>query len=1355
MRIFYDRLSSAFWIALVSLLVLLAIYVSIGRLLMASLDDYREPLLQELNVRLPFTVEADALEGSWRSFSPYVVLRGLRLSFPEQDVPPLAFSEGRIRVNVLNTLLTGDLQVHKVELTALKLRGELDGEGRFQLTGFGGGGGTGTQWLKDFFLNIESLVLRDNQLNLGLPDGERRDLTLNLELERDSSSRKLQAELRSTAGTLITVLAEGVGDPFEPEEFDGRGYARVQTSSLGAMQSLMPPPTPLQVDGEGEVQLWFDLEEGQPEFEIVLDARDLSLAGTRGDWEVPLDHLALKAQVIQEKSRWKLLASDVLVARDDAEFILPTVHFDAWEDSLRLRFPELELVNVMELVNEMQSVPAGLLEALNTLAPKGRLPALEVSLLDLAQPSKSWQIRATFDDVEVSPYRGAPGVTGASGFADITPQGGRFIIDSDQASLAFPSIYREPLAFDELSGELGLSWDSESVVLSSDLITATGEEGTARALFGLKLPLEESPVGPEMDLMVGLRDFDPVYRDKYLPYTLPDTLLDWLDRSIVRGRIEAGAFLYRGSLRPGLNAARTVQLAFNVAEAELDYDPRWPAATIENGIVFIDDTNISVWAGKAGVYESKADDVSVETVVGADGAPQLALRASVSGPAADGLRILNDTALADVLGSTFADWRAVGQLNTDLDLDLVLREGAPPKVDALVELGDVDLTISPGNLQLENVSGGFGYSTTTGFSARELGGTLWGRGVDASITQRHANGERYEAGSSEVRINFSGSAEVEDVQEWLGLEFLALAEGVAAVDGAIVLAPGAPATLEIGSELLGVALDLPEPWRKPPDVPRALGISYPLGADGGPFTMRLGQDLALAIGLGGDTFGGALAINATPADIEQGVFRVTGEAPFIEADQWIQFVTNYFVPAGTGAEPKPEVPEATAEGEPVAAAAPRVVVDSLRAQILRVLGQTLEATTFSVDIGPQYWQVELANDWLRGEGALAQAGGQSRVTVDYLDLDRLPELLPATETDSEEAKIAETEATDAESSDEPANALARLDLPEVRVRLLNLHQGERRLGDLRFTLVSGDERINFDNIGGELAGLRFLEGGTNWLGWQQGEAESTELSLQLAFDNIGDTLEYFGYLRTMETRDGKLSLDFTWPGSPNQMALAEGEGELLIDFGRGNFLAVPAGASNALRVVSILNLFDIVRRLSLTHMFESGIPFDSVKGTVEVADGRITVPALSVKGGSSFKFSGVSDIADQTLSGELVATLPLSNNLPWIAALAANLPVAAGVFVISKLFDKQMQRLSSAVYSIEGTWDEPDVSFDRVFDDRSKGVPKEQSAKGGKGAEPEVAPQTDVEQEDVAADVEQPGTALEAPPEAAPQSPVP
>jgi hypothetical protein len=52
-----------------------------------------------------------------------------------------------------------------------------------------------------------------------------------------------------------------------------------------------------------------------------------------------------------------------------------------------------------------------------------------------------------------------------------------------------------------------------------------------------------------------------------------------------------------------------------------------------------------------------------------------------------------------------------------------------------------------------------------------------------------------------------------------------------------------------------------------------------------------------------------------------------------------------------------------------------------------------------------------------------------------------------------------------------------------------------------------------------------------------------------------------------------------------------------------------------------------------------------------------------------------------------------------VAALAGGLPVAAGVFVVSKLFEKQFDLLSSAVYDIGGTWNEPKVEFDRIWDD--------------------------------------------------------
>ena len=153
-----------------------------------------------------------------------------------------------------------------------------------------------------------------------------------------------------------------------------------------------------------------------------------------------------------------------------------------------------------------------------------------------------------------------------------------------------------------------------------------------------------------------------------------------------------------------------------------------------------------------------------------------------------------------------------------------------------------------------------------------------------------------------------------------------------------------------------------------------------------------------------------------------------------------------------------------------------------------------------------------------------------------------------------------------------------------------------------------------------------------------------------------------------------------------------------LDIGSGSFLEATAGATGALRVVSILNLADIVQRLSLSQMFESGIPFDNVQGEIEVADGVLTIARMDVQGGSSFQFSGVSDLQAKSLQGELVATLPVVNNLPWIAALAASLPVAAGVYVVSQVFNKQVNQLSSAVYTIGGTWNDPEVSFDRIFD---------------------------------------------------------
>ena len=74
----------------------------------------------------------------------------------------------------------------------------------------------------------------------------------------------------------------------------------------------------------------------------------------------------------------------------------------------------------------------------------------------------------------------------------------------------------------------------------------------------------------------------------------------------------------------------------------------------------------------------------------------------------------------------------------------------------------------------------------------------------------------------------------------------------------------------------------------------------------------------------------------------------------------------------------------------------------------------------------------------------------------------------------------------------------------------------------------------------------------------------------------------------------------------------------------------------------------------------------------------------------------------ETVDGELVVTLPLVENIPWVAALAGGLPIAAGTYLVSKVFEDQVNRLSSGVYSVRGDLESPEVLFERVFDASSR-----------------------------------------------------
>ena len=1268
----FHKLSSVLWSAIVILIVLLAIYVSVGRMLTSLTGAYQKEILQELNHRVPFFIDADKVSAEWRSFTPVIVLEGLRLTLPGEFERSIELSEGRIALDVAASLASRSLQMTLLRLKGLNLAAELDAEGALRLRGFNGGDPLLGEWLESFLLNVERLALRDARLNLLLPDGEQRDFTLDLALSRQGSRRQLDGKLSSSRGLDVLVLGDGVGNPFEPGAFSGQLYLDLTAPDVGAVTDLFGEAmSGVELAGGLDLALWSNWGPGQtrPSIEFRIGMNSVLLSSREDTSRLPLDRVQFAAALVNKGGSWGLDIAELELQRGETLLQIPRMQMLARGETLKLQAQALPLAPLAELLANTNVFPPAGMEVLSVLRPQGVLALLELDVTDISAPLAGWQLAANFSELAVAPWHGAPGVAGATGYVNLSPGSGFVVLDSQQFSMNFPTVYSHVLHYDDFHGTMFIDWNEELVRLSSGLVEAHGDEGRVPVKFGLSIPLTPDDVGIEMDLLVGLENTDAAQRQKYIPHILDPQLRDWLASSIGDGRIEQGGFLWRGSLTGDVPAQHTVQLFFNIMDATLDYDPRWPSLTAVNGTVLIDNSNVSVWAKNGKLMGSSVEDLSVELWAAQPSALWLALDGSLAGPAADALAVVNDSPLSGYTGGVFANADARGELETELRLLVNLGDkAAVPEVDVVNRFSAVELDLNPGKLPFRDIYGVLSYTTAEGFSSRDLRASLWGEPVQVVVEQLAPHSlAAVEDDQALVTVKLSAAVELAEIQSWLGLQVLDIAEGRAELEVQLAASAGATPRLTIDTDLQGVSLDLPFPWDKSADSTRPLHMD--LGLAGGDLLVGIEMAGGLSAQLrleDGQLRAAALGIYNDPQEMIEGLVSISGQVAFADVAQWEGLLDRYLV-SGSTAEPTVEMP-----------APLHFSIDQLQIDQLVVGGWQLGAVTLGLADEGEHWRLRADAGWLRGE-LLYRDGGASLLDIEYIDLAGLDDL----------ARV------------EPETGGGRVvELPELDVTVGEMRRGDTLLGNLAFKLYSNGENIHAHSISGEIAAMQIRSSEPASLVWRQGLLGHTAIESRLHFDDFGDTLQRLGYERIIVTEDGSFQLTLEWPGGPQDFSLEQAQGSLLVDIGAGTFPDVSGGASGTLRVVSILNLTEIVRRLSLSHMFESGVPFDKVDGEVIFQGGTIDVARMDVDGGaSSFQFSGVSDVASRSLDGELVVTLPVASNLPWLAAFTAGLPVAAGVFVLSKLFENQVNRLTSAVYSATGTWDDPQVEFDRVFDD--------------------------------------------------------
>ena len=286
--------------------------------------------------------------------------------------------------------------------------------------------------------------------------------------------------------------------------------------------------------------------------------------------------------------------------------------------------------------------------------------------------------------------------------------------------------------------------------------------------------------------------------------------------------------------------------------------------------------------------------------------------------------------------------------------------------------------------------------------------------------------------------------------------------------------------------------------------------------------------------------------------------------------------------------------------------------------------------------------------------------------------------------------------------EEQLEAFRALDMgswPDMDVTIADLRMDEESLGRWTFSLRPEPYRLSVEDIEGSLNSLTLLG---NMIWSIIGDRETSRFSGSITGGALADLDDLLDTEIPVDNEATRIELDLDWPGRPDELAVPELSGSVSLRLDEGVILE-SNNTAQLFRVFNLLNSDTLWRRLQLdfSDLYERGVAFDAISGKAQIINGLVTLdPELQVVGPSgAFKLSGTTDMASEELDMRLVVVLPLTQNLPLAALLmGAGAPIGGALFVLDKILGDPLSKLTSATYSVTGTWDQPDVDLQRVFD---------------------------------------------------------
>ncbi len=1290
------------WILLLSacLVIALALIVSVGRETIDSLDSYRSQVNRYASELLGLELNSEGLQGEWHQFTPQVTATGLAIYGPGQQQPAITLDRVTLDLDLIQSALSRQLVWRQLKLGRVNLTAKEDASGAWSIAGlsFNGGGGDINELL-DVLLYSAHLEIQLVSLSLDFFSGTNAVLEgHNILLENSGDFHRLLAAVNLAGDEhSAQLVAEGRGDHRDLENFDGLGYLKLKRINFsGSLSALAKGWFPKIVERIGDIQtdidgeLWVSTEHGG----------GANLVGRLSAAEIPLNWLEDVAPLTDFKTDitgwftpgkdWGLRFQELDFDWGDLQIEPLSFNFlqkvGAQWGTGSLAVSQINLALLDDILVKTQLVSEPILTAVQQLQPAGNLRNLHLDLsLENDQPDV--RMSANLDNISSSSWRGAPASRQVNGYLEVHNASGLVELDSPNGfALHYPQVFDQFMEHSAIKGQIAWRWDAENraVKVNTGPLDIGGEEGLGRAYLYLDLPLGQPDKKPEMYLSVGVRNTHSRYRDRYLPRNLNGGLLNWIESSVGDVSVPEVGFVWRGSLSGGGGNLRSVQLYLNTVDGNLKFQPNWPALKQLNALVTLDGGEldgdiISASLGNARVQHS---ELQVRPLSDGNGV-QLLIQGDVAADLGDAVDVLAQSPLKSRVAG-LAGWELSGDSHIDLDLSIPLTanaSGGSYKVDTKINKG---LMLLPNtDIAFEQLQGVLKYRDGKGLFSPRITGQFWGEPVTAKLATIRDN----------LSIDVDGRFSMPELGTFLNLPSDQVLLGKTDVL-AKVLVPledlTLPIRLQVNSQLKGATINLPAPFGKEADSERNT-VAEVIFADSLDLQVSVDKNIQSHLRLkDGSITRGLLTIDSEHSGLpEKGQLLAVGHLAYFSLAQWLDAYPKILDVTGDGDEKLSADSRGVKAGTRggVSSDQPLTPVFNVTIDALDVAGLTFEDASVNGGYQSGEWLIGLESDRAKGHVLIPRDVAAPML----IDLERLS--LP----------------TPSEAGGE-ADELDPTSLPHMQLSIRDFSIGEKHFGEADLLMTPQTNGVILSGINANLLGLQL--GGQEHetsLEWRvENGRHHTVFDGLLRAGNVGEVMKAWQLPAVLDSDEAHFFAGLSWDGRPWEISPSSINGTMSLYLEDGHFYKSPAAAANAMiRLVGLFNFGNWLRRLQLdfSDLFGKGMSFDEMSGGLVFDYGKLTFDApLVVKLPSGrIKMEGSANLVSEQIDAQLVTTLPVGTNLPWVAAAIGGLPAAAGVYLTSKVFKKQVDKLSSISYRLSGSWDDPEIQVQKIFSDRTSG----------------------------------------------------